>query len=81
MLDLNALAQKPTQGQPSAEMVLAAPRPPDRPTRPAGSSSTATPSAARPAAAAADPRAVAREVYRLLRQDLAIRRQRRGGRG
>jgi hypothetical protein len=79
MLDLTVLSQKVAQGRSTAEMTLATPRPAEATTVSDGAA-PAEPGATEPAAPApVDPRAVAREVYRLMRQDLALRRERRGG--
>ncbi len=81
MLDLSVQTRRLTQGQPLAEMTLAVQRqgvaagaPPQQ----------AGPASAAPAAAssgsAPDPRAVARRVYDLMRQELAMHRDRCGPR-
>jgi hypothetical protein len=79
MLDFSVLSQKMGQGRSTAEMTLAAARATDAPSPPAAPGpagpSTVEAGSSRPGV---DPRLVAREVYRLMRQELAIRHQRRG---
>jgi hypothetical protein len=81
MLDLNTLIRKLTQGQPSARMDLVVPgleeatasSPASNPSAPAATASAA---AAGPPDLAAE--AIARRVYDLMRQELAVERARRG---
>jgi hypothetical protein len=47
---------------------------------PADGPSSAEPTPARPSSTAVDPHAVARRVYRLMRSELIVRRDRRAGR-
>jgi len=80
MLDLTVRSQKLGQGRASAEMTLAAPHPADAPYAPGAPASAPAPAEAAAEPSRVDARLVAREVYRLLRQELALRQQRRGGR-
>lgn len=83
MLDLRAITQRLTQGQPAADMVVAqrggasGPEAEAAPGPPASESASA---AAGPTAPAVDPKAVAQRVYELMRQELAVERDRRGRR-
>ncbi|MCW5851054.1 MAG: hypothetical protein KIT87_13345 [Anaerolineae bacterium] len=81
MLDLRAMTQRLTQGQPAADMVVAqrggangaeAEAVPDAPASESASAADA------PAAPSVDPKAVAQRVYELMRQELAVERDRRG---
>ena len=81
MLDLRAMTQRLTQGQPAADMVVAqrgGPSSPEAETAPGPPASEAASEAAAPAVPSVDPKAVAQRVYELMRQELAVERDRRG---
>lgn len=84
MLNLRAITQRLTQGQPAADRVLAqrGGASGEDTTPPAGSPPSEAAGAAAPAAGApgVDAQAVARRVYELMRQDLTVERDRRGRR-
>lgn len=85
MLDLRILRRKLTQGQPPAAMILPLQR--ARPmTAPQGQQGETSASAAPatelvPPVGFIDPEELARRVYDLMRQELAVERERRGWRG
>ena len=79
MLDLRILARKLTQGQPAASMVLGGPSMPAGPPDQSPPEMGTPTGEGTPVPPSVDPVAVARRVQELMRRELGVVRDRRGG--
>lgn len=78
MLDLTIFSRKLTQGRPPAEMTLAIQRQAESSSTPPQPAGPPAPATSTPLAATVDPEIIARRVYDLMRQELAVERERCG---